>query len=158
MNNYDCAKGPVCEIENDRIKVSYCRTNEIYKTDYLPYKRLDSSYTSSEKDMKDTQFIANSPYPAGSKWNNTTGTLIYYDASLWNEYNLDPPNTWNPEEDTDTPSLYKLTLKLKVNNNTTVSLMENYIKMLRIDSGISSAKPGSISGGTSKPGAVLILW
>lgn len=154
--NYICDKSPICEIEGDNIKVSYCRTNEIYKTDYIPYKKYTSStYKSEQQNMNDTNFIANSPY---STWNSATGVLTYYDASLWDEYGIVPSNDWNPVESTTMPSLYKLILNLKVNSNTTTSAMENYIKMLQIGSGISSVNPGSIKSGTSKPGAVVILW
>ncbi len=163
---YMCSRGPVCEIEDGKIKVSYCRTNELYRTDYIPYKKSDIA---SERDMSNTQFIIESPY---TTWTPSTGTLIYYDTSLWDDYGTklfdsdgqplvyEGSNAWSPTISTLTPSLYKLTLYLNVSNGESISLMENYIKMLNLPTteGIGSVYPGSIKSTGPNSGAVLVLW
>ena len=170
--DFICASGPICEIENDKIKVSHCRTNELYRTIYIPYKRSNSGYQAgvyvgdSESGLFDMQYIVNSPYPKQgteeNKWTldseNGTGTLIYYDASIYTDYGTEPPEDWDPITNRTSPSLFKLTLTVKANQNNATSRMENYIKMLQINDGIGSVHPGSIVESTSYPGAVLILW
>lgn len=166
---YTCSKGPACEVESGRIKVSYCRTNELYKTVYLPYS---AATTPNAGNYKTTQFIVDSPYPcttgggascnsAGEvKWDSTTGKLLYYDTSLWDDYGTKIKSGWDPTNDDLTPSLYKLTLTLKVNTSTDRSMMDDYVKMLQLPTteGIRSASPGSIEGTTPHSGAILFLW
>ena len=150
---YMCSKGPICEIETGKLKVSYCRTNELYRTVYLPYKKQDVTNSS---DYKITQFIIDSPY---TEWDNSTNTITYYDTSLWDDYGTSIKAGWNPKTDILTPSLYKLTITLKLGNVTEKSLMDNYMEMLQLpNGGIRDAHPGSIISNTPKSGAVLILW
>ena len=87
-DDYICDYGPLCEVSGDKIKVSYCRTNELYKTVYLPYKKGGEF---SETNYRESQYIVSTPYKS---WNPNTGVLTYCDTSLWTDWGEDPDSDW----------------------------------------------------------------
>ena len=153
---YDCSKAPTCEIEGDRIKVGFCRTNEIYSTKFLPWNSKAENKPQMERELLDDQFVVNKH----TTWNPATGEMTYYDASLHTDYKKDPDLSWEPTTNTTQPALYQLNLKLKVpTENGDISVMTKYFDMLKINDEMSGVKPGN--GGCSGDcgnGGVLIVW
>ena len=162
--DYVRERGPVCEVENGKVKVSFCRTNEFYGTSYLPYK----STSGDTSDYLQSQFVAESPYPS-NHWDVNNKRLNYCNTSLFEDYGNEPYDGWlvnnNCESNNDVyPSLYKMTLTLDLNYGTGSSLMSNYIRMLQYNEsedpivGITPGPGDGVASGTGGTGAVLILW
>ncbi len=140
-NAYACDKGPLCEIDNGRVKVSYCRTQELYKTSYLPYRSADVV----SGNYVDTQYIADEAgadtmNTKGKKWNANSKTITYCDHSLFEDYGNTPDVTWlnNLEDDCynstlSTPSLYRMEITLSNDISAGFSQMTDYIQMLQYE-------------------------
>lgn len=169
-DDYICDKGPICEVSNDKIQVSYCRTNELYRTVYLPYQRRsvssgsDDYVEASETNFRNTQVIVESPY---TSWDYANGILTYCDTSLWDDWGRDPDAAWTVNTSTCTsnneivPSLYKMQIRIDTSREAAESQMTKYIKMLQYDASdaITTIEPGNgKSSGKGNDGAVLIIW
>lgn len=163
--DYICDKGPLCEVENGMIKVSYCRTNELYQTSYLPYNK--SAVGSATAKYRESQYVASSSYPSiDTRWDVSEKILTYCDTSLFEDYDNDPDAYWAVNSSCESnevavPSLYKMQLKLNLSNKEGESDMTRYIKMLQFksDDAINTINPGDGSpSGAGNNGAVLILW
>lgn len=154
-NNYLCANGVVCEVLDDRVKVSFCRTMEVYEEEYLPwnYNKEHTTY----KTLVPSKFIATSSY---TKRNSDYSEMYYFGTELFSDYGPEPPSDWDPDKinaasndpAVTTPSLYKLTLYLRKPDTT--PLMSNYMEAMEINDGIGAADPGGIG----KNGGILIIW
>lgn len=174
---YDCKTTPECSVEGDKIKVSFCRSKENYRTVYLTYKATDS----------DGNVITNNPryivnditldtYEEGSYTKKKitkqkspgSNTWLYYDSSLFTDYDSEttnpiPSNWTRAVDDKWTPSLYKMEITFKSPasvDEAPISNLERYIKSMGYTSDISKVSPGKggANFGSGKAGAAILLW
>ena len=156
-----CGSIPLCEIKDDKIKVSYCFSASTYKSKLL--------------DLQDD--IIQRPRDA---WlnppvlNENEATITYYDQGLLDEYNLDLEAYIQAYKNTQYynyvltslrtlyPTLFTmvLTFDLHRSNTVTPSLLMNYLEGMGITTGIAEYAPGQggAPGGAGGDGAVLITW
>lgn len=156
-----CGSIPLCEVQDDKIKVSYCFSSTRYKSKYIDL----------QKD------IISRPVDAWLKppeYNDAEAKIIYHDQGLIDEYNLDlaaflkvyaGTEYYEPLLEslaTSYPSLFKMTLTFDLHrsNKATPSLLSNYLDGMGIESGITEVMPGQggAPGSAGRDGAVLITW
>ena len=163
---YDCKTSPTCEIVDGKVRVSFCRTKDNYKTVDLTYKAYDASGAIITNNPR---YIVNSLYT--EKKSGTQNVWLYHDISLFSDYS-DAVNPvyqagWVPNvNDIWTPSLYTLEITMDVDVNeaspasSSKSNLERDIESMKYTSPISTVHPGqggaANSDGTA--GAVIILW
>lgn len=163
---YDCKTSPRCEIVDGKVRVSFCRTKDNYKTVDLTYKAYDSS---GALITNNPRYIVNSLYT--EKKSGTQNVWLYHDISLFSDYSDDTNPVyqagWVPNvNDIWTPSLYTLEITMDVDVNEaspaseSKSNLERYIESMKYTSPISTVHPGQ--GGAANTagtaGAAIILW
>lgn len=156
-----CGSIPLCEIKDDKIKVSYCFSSSVYKSKLI--------------DLQND--IIQRPADAWLKrpvLNESEATITYYDQGLLDEYNLDLAAFLKVYQGTQYlqsilqsledsyPTLFTmvLTFDLHRSNTVTPSLIMNYLEGMGITTGMVEYKPGQggAPGGAGNNGAVLITW
>ena len=169
---YDCKTSPTCEIVDGKVRVSFCRTKDNYKTVDLTYKAYDSS---GKLITDNPRYIVNDVTVGGghkiTEQSSATNVWKYHDISLFSDYS-DATNPiyqagWVPDvNDIWTPSLYTLEITMDIDVNeaspesSSTSNLERYIESMKYTSPISTVHPGQ--GGAANTagtaGAVIILW
>lgn len=159
--NIACGSIPLCEVIEDKIKVSYCFSASTYKSKYLDLQ--------ADIIQRPTNSWLRPPV-----LNESEATITYYDQGLIDEYNIDlaaqlAVYTGTPyysaiitSLQTLYPTLFTmvLTFDLHRSNTTTPSLIMNYLEGMGITTGIAERNPGmgGAPGGAGADGAVFITW
>lgn len=179
LADFLCDKGPTCSIERGMIRVDYCHTAELYKSEWLPL----NSVTGPKGYLK-SQYIADTTTDnyEWNKYDSVNNILYYCDNSVFTLYNQEPVyerfhmnfDAVDPDKYCKNvgskgafePSLFQLILKFKSNSSSADSEMVNYIKTLQFGQDcsdtndlkkcdpITQVQPGNVN----KSGAVLIIW
>ena len=163
---YDCKTSPVCEIVDGKVRVSFCRTKDTYKTVDLTYKEKDSSGNVVKNNPR---HIVNDIYTKRKA--GTQNVWVYHDISLFSDYS-DATNpvyasSWVPSvTNIWAPSLYTLELTMDIDVNdenasaATISNLERYINSMKYVSDITTVHPGmgGAAGSAGSDGAVILLW
>lgn len=171
---YDCKTSPECSVEGDKIKVSFCRSKDNYKTVYLTYKATDSD---GNVITDNPRYIVNEVSTSGGKITlpknqeesgASPNTWVYYDSSLFTDYDDSSTNpiqsNWTRNlNDFWLPSLYKLEFTLSSSasgEDAPISNLERYIKSMGYTSDIKDVNPGKGGAkfGNGKAGAAILLW
>ena len=176
---YDCNTDARCEIENDQIKVSFCRRSDWYRTLSLPYEYDSSTDTGADPLRRWKTITGNRCFKTAGE----AGEFYVYDVSGFTDYpqsalvNFGQPTCptttaahplWNVGEanlsDVSLPSFFKLHIVLGVELGTSSagarSDMANYITSMCYTGGIADYSPGSGGSPNTKGngGAAIIMW
>lgn len=156
-----CGSIPLCEVIDNKIKVSYCFSASLYKSKLLDLQN-DIILRSTDSWLRPPVL------------NESEATITYYDQGLIDEYNIDLAAYMQTYKNTPYyqtvktslatlyPTLFTmvLTFDLHRSNTVTPSLIMNYLEGMGITEGIAEYKPGQggAPGGAGNNGAVLITW
>jgi len=165
LEYYNCGSYPKCELINDKIEISYCRRQDVYRT--VPY---DFHIRPGDSEDKKLDTIGD------NKCTTRTSELnkwVYRDISVWRDWKKSPVfNYGNPNpcptdanlNDMDKPSLFTMELLMKVPDTITNagedSDMYTFVKAMHYGGNIVTVKPGN--GGAlnsaGSAGAVVVMW
>ncbi len=166
LEYYNCGTSPNCELVNDRVEISYCRRSDVYRT--LPFQ-----FHVSPGDAPDKKYDTIADNPCTRSVGN--GKFIFHDVSVWRDwkksslFNYGIPNPCPNDADDhlnnfDLPSLYVLEIIMRVPpaipDAGEDSDLYRFIKAMRYDGSIVTAKPGNGGAKSTKgnAGAVVVMW